>query len=215
MSSSRYACERPGSAASAIDWSFSVARSALAAVEVAELERAAPGRRRELVEGDGGMSKSRSRARSSAAPRVVEAADEAMCREHGQPRILERDEAYQDVAVLALAADLLGVGLHRLVAVVAVGDQQLGVARGGLDRGDRVAVGDAPEAMDRAVAVADLAPRLSPRSPARARSMRPGRDRSRARRSARCSRAWPSSGAGDPPSGPGWVRSCGRTRPAP
>ena len=75
-----------------------------------------------------------------------------------QAGVLERDEAHEDVAVLALAADLLGVRLHRLVAVVAVGDQQLGVARRRLHRGDRRGVGHAPEAVHGAVGVGHLAP---------------------------------------------------------
>ena len=60
--------------------------------------------------------------------------------------------------MLALAADLLGVGLHRLVAVVAVGDQQLGVPGRRLHGGDRVSVFDAPDAVDGAVVVGDLSP---------------------------------------------------------
>ena len=44
-----------------------------------------------------------------------------------QARVVERAEQHQHVAVLALAADLLGVHARGLVAVVAVGDQQLGV----------------------------------------------------------------------------------------
>ena len=100
-------------------------------VEVAELERPVPGRRRELRRAR--QLRRRSRARSPAAsaslPRGVQAAHEAVRGEHGQARVLERDEAHQHVAVLALAADLLGVDARRLVAVVAVGDQQLDVAR--------------------------------------------------------------------------------------
>ena len=49
--------------------------------------------------------------------------------EDRQPRVLEGDQAHQDVAVVALAADLLGVDARGLVAVVAVGDQQLGACR--------------------------------------------------------------------------------------
>ena len=54
------------------------------------------------------------------------AADEAVGREDRQARVLQRDEAHEHVAVRALAADLLGVHARGLVAVVAVGDQQLG-----------------------------------------------------------------------------------------
>ena len=46
-------------------------------------------------------------------------------------------EQHQHVAVLALAADLLRVHARGLVAVVAVGDQQLGVGERALERGDR------------------------------------------------------------------------------
>ncbi len=61
--------------------------------------------------------------------------------------------------MLALPADLLGVGTHRLVAMVAIGDQQLRLARGPLHRGDRLWVGDAPQPVYRAVRVCDLTPR--------------------------------------------------------
>ena len=55
--------------------------------------------------------------------------------------------------MLALAADLLGVGLHRLVAVVAVGDQQLGVGRCLLHCRDRLGRRDPPQAVAGAVGV--------------------------------------------------------------
>jgi hypothetical protein len=79
-------------------------------------------------------------------------------REHGQARVLERDEAHQHVAVIALAADLLRVDARGLVAMVAVGDQQLGVGERPADRLDRVRVADAPETVQRAVVVFELAP---------------------------------------------------------
>ena len=82
-----------------------------------------------------------------------------MGREHGQAGVLERDQAHEDVAVVALAADLLRVCLHRLIAVMAVGDQQLRVLRGRLHRGDRLRVGHAPDAMNGLRGVAHLAPR--------------------------------------------------------
>jgi hypothetical protein len=53
----------------------------------------------------------------------------------------------------SLAADLLGVDARGLVAVVAVGDQQLGVGERALERGDAAGVGDPPERVDRAVVV--------------------------------------------------------------
>ena len=56
----------------------------------------------------------------------AQVAQQAVGGEHGEPGILERDQAHQDVPVRALAADLLGVHAGGLVAVVAVGDQQLG-----------------------------------------------------------------------------------------
>src|SRR5664279_1215703 len=77
---------------------------------------------------------------------------------HRQPGILQRDKAHEDVAVLALAAQLLGVGVHGLVAMVAVRNQQLRVARGSLDRRDHTGVGDAPQAVAGAVLVCDVAP---------------------------------------------------------
>ena len=82
--------------------------------------------------------------------------------EDGQARVLERDEAHQHVAVLALAADLVGVHARGLVAVVAVGDEQLGVLQRLPGRRDRGGVGDAPEAVARAVVVGDVAERRRP-----------------------------------------------------
>ncbi len=63
--------------------------------------------------------------------------------------------------MVALAADLVGVGLHRLVAVMPVGDQQLGVGGGRLDGCDRLRVGHAPQPVAGAVAIGDVGPRLS------------------------------------------------------
>ena len=57
--------------------------------------------------------------------------DQAMGREDGQAFVLQGDEAHQHVAVVALAADLVGVDARGLVAMVAVGDQQLGVGERG------------------------------------------------------------------------------------
>ena len=84
-----------------------------------------------------------------------------MVAEDGQARILERDERHQRVAVLALAADLIGVGAGGLVAVVAVGDQELGIGELGLDGLDDRRVVDPPDAVDGAVGVGGLAPRLA------------------------------------------------------
>ncbi len=44
------------------------------------------------------------------------------------PGVLECDQVHEDVAVGTLAADLLGIGPRGFVAVVSVGDQELGVA---------------------------------------------------------------------------------------
>ena len=88
------------------------------------------------------------------APRLVEPADQPVGGEDGQPGVLERDEAHQHVA----RAALLLVHAGRLVAVVAVGDQQLRGGQRGRDGGARLRVGDAPEAVDRAVLVGHLAP---------------------------------------------------------
>ncbi len=99
------------------------------------------------------------RLRQRLAARGVEALDEAMGGEHREPGILERHQAHQHVAVIALPAHLLGIGARGLIAVVAVGDQQLGVARRGLHRGDDRLVGDPPQAVDGALRVGGLAPR--------------------------------------------------------
>ena len=55
----------------------------------------------------------------------AQVAQQPMGGEHGQAGVLERHQAHQDVPVRTLAADLLGVDTGGLVAVVAVGDQQL------------------------------------------------------------------------------------------
>jgi hypothetical protein len=59
--------------------------------------------------------------------------------------------------VLALAADLLGVHARGLVAVMAVGDEQLGGGERLLEGLDRGGIGHAPEPVDRAVVVGQLA----------------------------------------------------------
>ena len=63
-----------------------------------------------------------------------------------EPGVLQRHEQHEHVAVIALAADLVRVDARGLVAVVAVGDQQLGVGQRALEGGDVVGVGDPPEA---------------------------------------------------------------------
>ena len=57
-----------------------------------------------------------------------------------RPGSSSEHEQHEHVAVLALAADLVGVDARGLVAVVAVGDQQLRVGQGALERGDGVGV---------------------------------------------------------------------------
>ena len=57
--------------------------------------------------------------------------------EDGEAGVVEPGQRHQRVVVRALAADLVAVGAGGLVAVVAVGDQQLGVGEalgdGGVD----------------------------------------------------------------------------------
>ena len=69
--------------------------------------------------------------------RLGEVAHQAMGREHGKAGVLQRDQTHQHVPVRPLAADLLGVDAGRLIAVMAVSDQQFGVARGRLHGRDR------------------------------------------------------------------------------
>src|SRR2546422_349406 len=59
-----------------------------------------------------------------------------------------------------IAADLVRVGTGGLVAVVPVGDQQLGVGQLGGNRLVDSGIGDPPDAMNGAVGVGDLAPWL-------------------------------------------------------
>ena len=105
-------------------------RSLLLGVDVAELQRSRSGCRRELLGRNVGDLEVAAQGLAQAlALRGVESAEQAVRGKHGEPGVLECDEAHQQVAVLALAADLLGVGVRGLVAMVAVGDQQLGVLR--------------------------------------------------------------------------------------
>ena len=55
-------------------------------------------------------------------------AEEAMGGKHGQTWVLEGDEAHEHVPVLALTSHLIGVDARGLVAVMPVGDEQLGRA---------------------------------------------------------------------------------------
>ena len=83
--------------------------------------------------------------------------------EDEEARVVERHQQHQHVAVVALAADLVRVDAGGLVAVVPVGDQELGRAEGALERGDAVGVGDAPERVARALVVGHLGERLGAR----------------------------------------------------
>ena len=94
--------------------------------------------------------------------------------EHRQPRILQRDQAHQHVAVVTLAADLLGVDPRGLVAMMAVGDQQLGVLQRRLGGGDRGGVGDARQPADGAVRRRSSPPQWPDRRRSRARPRRSG-----------------------------------------
>ena len=161
---------------------------------------------------------SKSRAQSVASASCVSRTSSPLTRrwvEDRQPRVLERDQAHQHVAMLALAADLVSVGAGGLVAVVAVGDQQLGVARAPPAR-RAIASGSATRQrrLTRAVVVGGLAEgRVAGRWLQRRPAAPSGRRRARRsetgwRRVARVRRRRSSLG-------PGCVRSCGRTRPGP
>ena len=80
--------------------------------------------------------------------------------EDQQPGIGQRAQQHQHVAVLALAAHLVGVDARGLVAVMPVGDQQLGVGQRRLQLGDQVRVGRAPEPVDGAVEIGGGGERL-------------------------------------------------------
>ena len=77
-----------------------------------------------------------------------------------QARIVERHQEHQHVAVLPLAADLVGIRPRGLVAVVPIRDQQLRVRERGLERGDLLGVGHSPEGVARALSVGRLGKRL-------------------------------------------------------
>src|SRR5579859_4682583 len=93
--------------------------------------------------------------------------------------------------MLALAADLLGVDPCGLVAVMAVGNQQLGITDRVLHGRDRARVGDPPEAIGGSIIFGRLAPRRvgrrrsygAPRGARRIREQREDRREVRLRRS--------------------------------
>ena len=81
--------------------------------------------------------------------------------EDAEARVFQRDEVHQYESVGAVAADLVGVDASRFVAVVAVGDQQLGRVKRLAKRGLGVKVVDSPEAVDGSVVVGLLSVRLA------------------------------------------------------
>ena len=106
------------------------------------------------------LSVSRGSVGPVALERLVEAravGDEPVRGEDGEPRVLQGDEAHQHVVG---AGHLLLVHARGLVAVMAVGDQQLGALELVLEGGDGLLVVHAPEPVHRAVLVGHLAPRL-------------------------------------------------------
>ena len=113
---------------------------------------------------------------------VGEAGEQAVGGEDGEAGVVEAGQRHQRVAVRALAADLVAVGAGGLVAVVAVGDQQLGAGQPLVDGGVDGRVADPPDAGDGAVLVGHLAPGLARRRRGRPAARRP---RWSARRSAR------------------------------
>ena len=84
---------------------------------------------------------------------LLQAREQAVGGEDGEAGVGERAEEHQDVAVFALAAHLLGVHPRRLVAMVAVGDQQLGPGEPVDEASDRGGVGDPPERVAGALVV--------------------------------------------------------------
>ena len=88
------------------------------------------------------------------AARLVEPGDEPVGGEDLEPRVLERDEAHEHVP----GAALLVVDAGGLVAVVPVGDQQLGAGQLGGHRPRRLGIADPPQPVPGAVLVGDLAP---------------------------------------------------------
>ena len=91
---------------------------------------------------------------------VGEAGEQAVGGEDGEAGVVEPGQRHQRVVVRALAADLVAEGARGLVAVVAVGDQQLGAGEALGDGGVDGRVLDLPEPVDGAVFVARFAPGL-------------------------------------------------------
>ena len=93
-----------------------------------------------------------------ARPGLAEVREQPVVAEHGQPGVLERDQRHQRVTVVAVPADRVGIGSCRLVAVVAVGDQELGLRELGGDRAVGLRIVDAPDPVRDAVVVDGLGP---------------------------------------------------------
>ncbi len=89
-----------------------------------------------------------------------EAGEEAVGGEDGEAGVVEPGQRHQRVVVRALAADLVAEGAGGLVAVVAVGDQQLGGRQALAHRRVDGRVLDLPEPVDGAAFVGRLAPGL-------------------------------------------------------
>ena len=145
---------------------------------------------------------------------VLQAGEQPVGGEDCEPGVLERAQEHQHVAVLALAADLLGVHAGGLVAVVAVGDQQLGAGQRRLQRRDcvgvpiRQSVFCVPSWSAASANGSPVGGRLEHGRAARRRSPNRLKMGERLARVARVSARRSSFG-------PGWVRSCGRIRPGP
>ena len=92
---------------------------------------------------------------------VGESRNQAMGGKDGQPGVLQRDEGHQDVVGGTAGTDLALVGERGLVAVVAVGDQQLARLELGSDRLVDSRVFDPPDAVGRPVAIGHFAPGLA------------------------------------------------------
>ena len=91
---------------------------------------------------------------------LADVGEQAVVAEDGQAGVLERDQSHQRVAVRSVAADRVGIGACGLVAVMAVGDQQLGVGELGGDGAMGIGVVDAPGPVTVPSSSVDLGPGL-------------------------------------------------------
>ena len=95
---------------------------------------------------------------------VVQVLQQAVRREDRQAGVLERDQRHQHVVGGAAGSQLpllARVGHRGLVAVMAVGDQQLALGQLVRDRLMDAGVSDAPDAVGRPLGVGELAPGLA------------------------------------------------------